>query len=380
MKEHFKEGKLTKGYDSKRFQIDNDHIDTIYKKVDNIIKDYYQKYSVTPEIDYVDSELKKADKERELSNKSLFEYFEKYIEEKKLTHPYNTVRNIEACKRNLEAFAEDTKYTITFESINYEFVNAYRVFSIKKKRQDVSIAHTMALLKSFLKYCNKCGYTNIKELPDLKIRHKKKNDDPIVLTEKEVSDLQGVEIQDKGKEYVRDLFVLMCATGLRFSDVIRINKAKIEFKKTEENRNFINTDITKTKDRVSIPLTDLADEVLIKYDYQTRPIDAGYFNKTIKEVCKQIESLKQEVQIIKYIGATPSAELKYKHDLISAHTGRRTFISNCVNAERPIPFSTIMKWTNHKKIEIFSRYINKSISEEQHISKVFKKVIPPIDK
>lgn len=362
LKEHFKDRKLTKGYDATTYRSDNAHIDTIHKKVEDIVKSYFLKYNVQPDRHYVHEEFFKSANERILSNKNFFEYFDEYIEFKKQFNSHNTIRNIQGCRNYLKRFEEETNYKLTFESITPKFINEYKLFSIKDKRQNSSIAHTIVFLKGFIKYCVQQGYTLEFSFPEFKIANKKSQNDVIALTKKELSKIKNLNLVDPGKDYVRDLFLLMCATSLRYSDVVRLDKTRID-------GDFINTDVSKTKDRVRIPLNNLSRGILEKYDYKLRPIDLGYFNKTIKSICKEIESLSVEIHIIKHIGSKKETETKFKYDLIAAHTGRRSFITNCM--AQGIPVSTIMKWSNHKKMDVFLRYIDKGVNEVEHMRKAF---------
>lgn len=111
--EHFKDGRLTKGYDSHYFRSDNNHIDSIQTRVDSIIKSYYQEYGASPSLDYVKDEYNKEVNLRKVNDKSFFEYFEEYMEYKKQLVTHNTFRNIQGCRNYLKKFEEDTKYRLT---------------------------------------------------------------------------------------------------------------------------------------------------------------------------------------------------------------------------------------------------------------------------
>lgn len=360
--EHFKDGRLTKGYDSQNYRTDNNLIDSIQTRVDSIIKGYFQKLGAAPDLSFVREEYYKEANKRKISNKTFFEYFDEYISYKEQLLTHNTIRNIKGCRNHLKKFEEKTNYKVSFETINHKFLNEYQLFSIKEKKQNSSIAHTLVFLKGFLKHCQELEYTYINNFPDLKIKNKKAQNEVIALTKDELIEIKNLKLEDPGKDYVRDLFLLMCATSLRFGDAVRLDKAKIDGK-------FIKTDISKTKDKVRIPLNNISREILEKYDYQMRAIDLGYFNKTIKKICEQIESLKQSVQVIKHIGSKKEVEEKSKFNLVAAHTGRRTFITNCIDTG--VPITTIMKWSNHKKMDVFLRYVNKGVNEEEHMSRVF---------
>jgi len=48
------------------------------------------------------------------------------------------------------------------------------------------------------------------------------------------------------------------------------------------------------------------------------------FNKYIKELCK-LAGINDPIEIIRYKGAAKQSNIYRKHEIISAHTGRKTF-------------------------------------------------------
>jgi site-specific recombinase XerD len=360
--EHFKDGRLTKGYNPKTYQVDNIHIESMQRNVDDIVLNYHKDFGIAPDLHFVKEQFYREANAKKDNHKTFFQYFDEYINYKKQTNAPNTARNIEGCYNYLKRFEKETKYILTFDNINHKFFTEYRLFSIKDKRQNSSIAHTLNLLNGFIKYCIEREFTKVNNVPSFKITAKKNQNDVIALSSDEMIKVRHLDLKNPGEAYVRDLFILMCSTSLRFSDAIRLNSSKIK-------NGFIDTDINKTKDRVRIPLNPISHEILARYNNNIQPIDLGYFNKTIKKICEKIESLHEEVQLIKNIGSTKKVEVFKKYKLIAAHTGRRTFITNCITTG--IPVSTIMKWTNHKKMDVFLKYVNKGVNEIDFMNKAF---------
>jgi integrase len=84
------------------------------------------------------------------------------------------------------------------------------------------------------------------------------------------------------------------------------------------------------------------------------------FKKYVKELCKLAE-IDDPIEIIRYKGATKQSTLYRKHELISAHTGRKTFAT--LSLEKGIPAETVMKITGHADYKSFQRYIK--VTEER---------------
>ena len=155
-------------------------------------------------------------------------------------------------------------------------------------------------------------------------------------------------------EVVRDMFVLSCNLGQRFSDMIRIDKTCFD-----RNIFTILQQKTGTYARVDIERMSLdrntTYKILEKYDYKS-PLttDISCYDKYLKELLQHIgfnELIKQETKINGHI------DIKYvpKWKLIGSHTARRTFATN--NILRGLKASEIRRATGHKSESSFEKYI-----------------------
>lgn len=161
---------------------------------------------------------------------------------------------------------------------------------------------------------------------------------------------------------IRDLFVLGCFTGLRFSDIIDITDNHI-FK---EGDNIVISKLTKkTKTRVKIPLIKPAISIIAKYDHKFPKLDIGaqMFNIRIKNIVKASGIINE----VEYFDGEKTLK-DYKYNLISSHTMRRSFAS-IMYFEMKMQPKQIMKFTGHSSIATFEKYLR--ISESQDVS-VFK--------
>ena len=84
------------------------------------------------------------------------------------------------------------------------------------------------------------------------------------------------------------------------------------------------------------------------------------FNKYLKELCKLAE-INDPIEIIRYKGATKQSTIYPKYEVISAHTGRKTFAT--LSLEKGIPAETVMKITGHADYKSFQRYVK--VTEER---------------
>lgn len=172
------------------------------------------------------------------------------------------------------------------------------------------------------------------------------------------SELQQLKENDFSKnpylERVRDWFLLLAWTGCRFSDLEKVGKADIK-------DGFITFRQQKTNNKVTIPLHPVVLEILEKYDFNLPvPISNQRFNDYIKEVAKLAEITSAE-SITSTIGGKRITEQKKKYELISSHTGRRSFCTNMY--KRKLPTLMIMSISGHKTEKSFLKYIKVSRSE-----------------
>jgi integrase len=167
-------------------------------------------------------------------------------------------------------------------------------------------------------------------------------------------------MNDKQLERIRDLFIIACFTGLRFSDFSELKRENI----IEGNKIKIRTN--KTDELVMIPLHKLVREILSKYSNEIpKALSNAKMNLNLKHlgVLAKINDM-VEVSITK--GGKLVKNSVKKSSLICTHTARRSFATNLYLAG--IPSITIMKITGHQTEKSFLRYIR--ISQEENANKL----------
>jgi len=165
---------------------------------------------------------------------------------------------------------------------------------------------------------------------------------------------------DKQLEGVRDLFIIGCFTGLRFSDLSELKKENI----IDGNKIKIKTN--KANEIVIIPLHRYVREIIRKYNGEIpKALSNPKMNLNLKHLgtLAKINDL-AEVSITK--GGKLVKNTVKKSSLICTHTARRSFATNLYL--KGIPSITIMKITGHQTEKSFLRYI--SISQEENANKL----------
>lgn len=152
------------------------------------------------------------------------------------------------------------------------------------------------------------------------------------------------------KEKVRDFFVMNALTfGMRISDLKNFNKYD---QKKKDGYNVVIYKQQKTGAEVYAPITELAKDILNKYDNNVDLPSDQKCNEYIKEICKEAGFTKT-VELKSKKGEVIKSARKY--ELTSNHTARRSF---CTNAYKDgIDTLLIMSISGHTTIDSFLDYI-----------------------
>jgi len=258
---------------------------------------------------------------------------------------------------------------LTFNDINNkEFILGFRNFlSVKHPEgyltngelNDNTINKRLSALKTFYNYVEENElFTFKKQL--FKIENSGYRNNVVVLTLSEIEQLTRLKLNDTDQKII-DVFIMNCFMALRFSDLRTLSKHDIHT--DNQGNSILKKENKKTGFYIEVPLNQTALTILEKYDYKIPRYCNQYFNKQLKSilnennlfsetVCKKRRSLKVNMDF--YVK---------KRDLIKSHTCRRTFITNCVNANVPIP--SIMLASGHHSIKTIQLYIKKQQNIDQ---------------
>lgn len=189
--------------------------------------------------------------------------------------------------------------------------------------------------------------------PTLKATQKK----VIYMTKGDLEKLAALEIpKESGHlECVRDVFLFCCFTGLRHSDAYNLRRSDVK-------GDHIDVTTVKTADSISIELNHVSKGILDKYrDFtfqgnKALPVITNQaMNRELKELCR-LAGIDEDVRITTYKGNERRDEIKQKWQLVGTHTGRRTFIVNCLSLG--IAPNVVMKWTGHADYNSMKPYID----------------------
>lgn len=278
----------------------------------------------------------------------------------------NSVRKYRTLRDSILNWREDC----TLDDLDVKGLEDYYLHLQREGKKNTTLGKYVNNLRTFLKWAEtKGGYVVRPDYKDFRPRIKTIPKTIVWLSWQEVLNVYNADLSDvKGDciEEVRDMFCFSCFTGLRYSDIVGLRHSDVR-------GDVIRVDIDKTGEVVSINLNKYSRAILSKYiDFD--PVSAlpqianATCNEKVKKICKAV-GLTEDTTIAYYKGSTKIEETKPKYELITMHTGRRSFICNAL--EKGISPQVVMKWTGHSSYEEMKPYIDISDTAKETAMKLF---------
>lgn len=344
---------------------ENSEINLWLDKIDTEIKSIFRSFNIekiTPTVAIVKEKLfEKLSNTPTPSSYNLFQFIEKYIEECKQIKNPNTIRTYLTAYNHLKSFSKHYNQKLNFADITLEFYNKYlQYFTQVVQLSQNTIGKQIQVLKTLLNEATDRGYnSNL----DFRGKRFKKPSEPvysIYLNEDDLKKLKTLDLSDKPNlERVRDLFIVGCLTGLRYSDLSKIQPAHLV--KTNEG-SFINLQTQKTDERVVIPLHPTVIKIIEKYYGNIPPaLSNQKMNMNLKVIGK-LAGIDDQIIKTRTKGGVKIKEKKFKFQLLTTHVARKSFATNAFLGG--VPTLSIMKITGHRTENIFLKYVK--ISQEEN--------------
>jgi len=346
------------------------------KRLDNIetaIKNTIRKYTndngnkiPTPAIlkPLLDIAIKNGGK---VSRETFMSYFDKFIKDSeagtrltKKGKPITpgTIKTYYTTKVCLENYQTHARKSVDFDNIDMAFYNDFtKYLTLVIKQSTNYIGKHIKVIKTVLHEATELnintnlsfkgrGFTTITEEADT-----------IYLSEHELQQLHNLNLTDSPRlDRIRDLFLVGCYTGLRFSDLATLSPEQID-------NGMITITQIKTGDRVVIPVHDTVTEIMNKYGGKLpAALSNQKTNAALKDVAEKCKALEKKVSISFTKGGELITETLEKWKLVTTHTARRSFATN--QFLNGVPTLSIMAITGHKTEKAFMKYIK--VTSDDH--------------
>jgi integrase len=275
------------------------------------------------------------------------EVYDQYISEAAERFQPRTIQSHTTTRRHLVAFETAYKVTLELDRLDTVHLDKYAAYLRNVVGLlDNSLWKEAKNLRAFLRHAEGLGlavhpaYRSF-QFPMYEPR-------PVYLTRLELEQLAGLDLEGEPRlRAVRDMFLLQCFTGLRYSDLAQLRPENI-------HGDTLRLTARKTGDTLTIPLLATARAILARYPDRLPVVSNGRMNIHLKEIGKRA-GLLTPWQTVERKGTTRLERIAPKWELIGTHTGRRTFVTLAL--EQGMRPEIVMRITGHKNSKTLQRYI-----------------------
>ncbi len=283
-------------------------------------------------------------------NKEFFDYYDIFINAKQ--EEGVDIKRYKGLRSHLKAIEQKIKVKLSFETFSRSFYKKYIDYfvSIKHANKTIRDRH-LKDIKAYFNWCVLNEHIEKNNFTGIKFPYQVSDPFEIALDKKELKTLHDLDLSKNIRlQNVRDLFLIECYTGVRFSDLNKITPENIKGDElhiyTEETR----------ENNVVIPLRPDALEVINRYHSKGLELPLKTNQKTneyLKELGR-IAGLNDAITWVVLSGRNKIVHKKKRYEKLQTHTGRRTFITT--NIERGLTPLQIMSITTHRTYSEFQKY------------------------
>jgi integrase len=287
--------------------------------------------------------------------------FDKYIEGARKRLSAATINSKRTTLGHLAAFSELLPKPLEYTDFTREFKDEFTAYlSGQKGMADSSVNRQLMVVKSFLAYAADHGRTPRIDVSGWNWKYKEP--EIIALTAEELVAIQELSDLSPSLENARDLFLLMCLTGLRYSDAMRL--------KPEHDRGeLLHLAAKKTGNVLQVYIRKALRPILNRYwAGKLRLIDGQGLRNHIRELGRRA-GIDTPTETISYYAQTsqPVRETHPKYKLLGTHSGRRTFVT--LSIDRGAPVDVVMQATGHKNYKTLQRYNQTTAKRQVEVSR-----------
>ncbi len=339
----------------------------IRKKVEDIVSDL-QIAGEDPTVNYVKQIYEGQITEKEIKIQySFFEYAELYLEIAKKHKNEGTIKTYRTTINKLKEYEKYARVKLDWNTIDMNFYYDFLEFYTGIQGFLTNgFGRVIKIMKVMLNDATEKGYNINLKYQNKNFRALREEVNNIYLSEAELKKIIDLDLNNnKTLEQVRDLFIVGCYTGLRFSDFTQIKKENII------DGRLLKLKTIKTDEWVTIPLFDEVKAVMGKYKDQPNSLPKSFDNQVMNRYLKDVGELaeiKEDFLKIRSKGKERVEETLKKYKLMTTHTARRSFATNMF--KKGVPSRVIMKITGHRTEKAFSSYIK--VSEDENAELMLK--------
>lgn len=253
--------------------------------------------------------------------------------------------------KHFKKFQIKKKRKYYLDEVSQELIDAFSQYLT----MDLSLSYNgigknMKNVRTLLNYAKQKKHISFEIMSDIKIKVAKETSTSIYLTTEEIKAMMDLsDFETDLHEVVRDLFVIGCLTGLRFSDYSTLYDARFE-------KSYIYKTMAKTMTNCVVPIHPMVKQILKKYPLGLPNCPTNQvFNKILKLIGQKVPELDASFQKMTTRNGKSEVKTYKKWELLQSHTARRSFCTNLYLSG--VPTITIMAMSGHKSEKTFMSYI-----------------------
>lgn len=261
----------------------------------------------------------------EIELPTIWQGFDVHKKERATTLAPRTLLVYDSVKNHLEAFDTAYKLKLTWETLTLPFFTKWVDYLLNVQGlNNATLDKVIERFRAFLRWCEE--QKGLPVNPDYKRftgRNLPKGDSSqkLYLSNDELNTLRQLDLSDNSRlARVRDLFLFLCYTGLRYGD-----SQTLRPEHRKGNDLYIVTG--KNRKAIQVPLHPIAQEIWNRWEGTIPKISNQKFNTYLREVCQIAEFNASEI-VVTYKGSQRVESTVPRWQLIAAHTAKRTAVTN----------------------------------------------------
>ncbi|WP_452602503.1 site-specific integrase [Pontimicrobium sp. MEBiC06410] len=276
---------------------------------------------------------------------------------------YGTLKNYFTTQKYIKLFLTKKRKTqdvylsqLTFRFlVDFEkFLRLYVPEDHQKKMENNTVMKHIQRLRKMVTLAYKMEW--IDKDPFIKFKPTYIKNERQFLRDDELQNIIKKEFEIERLNFVKDLFIFSCYTGLSYIDVMNLNEENIAI--GIDGGRWIITNRQKTHNKVKIPLLPIAEELIKKYKghikiKKTKTLFPNISNQKLNSYLKEIADL-----------------CNIKKNL-TFHIARHTFATT-ITLSNGVPIETVSKLLGHTKIattQIYAKVIERKVSDDMKLLK-----------
>lgn len=329
----------------------NNYIEQKRNEIDNVRLDLKTR-KIEPTTEVLRQEYKREPETKQPISEYVFDHWKDFVTYKRSVTRLSksTLSQYEVSKRVFEDFEKHIGTRMTMDMVTQAMIDDFTQYCYDVKEYvPNTLGSRVKHIKSLFEFLVDRNITTNTAYRKFK---KPSNETSIVtLTIQELDHLFHLDLtSDPRLERTRDIFLLGCASGLRFSDYSVLVSANLK-------DDYIIISTEKMDNQVRIPLNDYSRGIISKYPNGLPTLSNSNFNKYIKEVGIRAQFF-EDHEVVSFKRGIKVKYFKPLYQLLTSHTARRTFATQSL--ERKMDIHIVMAITGHRDYRSFARYINVS--------------------